>query len=213
MPSVLGQLRKPSGPTGEVLLRQMNERHSALTDWGLEQLTIRPADAALDIGCGGGRTVQKLAARAGAGRVWGVDFSETSVAAARALNADAIAAGHVAIEHASVEKLPFPDAKFDVVTAVETHYYWPDLDANFREVLRVLKPGGTFLIIIEAYRRHRFPTPSSIVMRWLLRAHFLTVAEHVQLLTAAGFVDVKPVERRWQGWLAVTARRAMGSSA
>ena len=165
------QLRKPSGRTGEAMLRSMNDRHSALTDWGLEQVAIRATDTVLDIGCGGGRTVQKLAARAA--RVWGVDFSETSVAAARALNADAIAAGRVAIEHASVEKLPFGAATCDVVTAVETHYYWPDLVANFREVLRVLRPGGTFLIIIEAYRRYRFPTPTcgaSAPTRWAISA-------------------------------------------
>ncbi|HEY6853266.1 MAG TPA: methyltransferase domain-containing protein, partial [Gemmatimonadales bacterium] len=70
------QLRKPSGRTGEAMLRSMNDRHSALTDWGLEQVAIRATDTVLDIGCGGGRTVQKLAARAA--RVWGVDFSETS---------------------------------------------------------------------------------------------------------------------------------------
>lgn len=43
--------------------------------------------------------------------------------------------------------LPFPDRSFDVVTVVETHYYWPDLPASLREILRVLEPGGTFALI------------------------------------------------------------------
>ena len=51
-----------------------------------------------------------------------------------------------------MSKLPFPDGMFDLVTAVETHYYWPDLVADMREVLRVLKPGGTFVLIAEAYK-------------------------------------------------------------
>jgi len=43
---------------------------------------------------------------------------------------------------------------FDIVTAVETHYYWPNLATNVKEILRVLKPGGTFALIAEAYRDH-----------------------------------------------------------
>lgn len=41
---------------------------------------------------------------------------------------------------------------FDLATAVETHYYWPDLNADMQEVLRVLKPVGTLIIIAEAYK-------------------------------------------------------------
>lgn len=184
----------------------MNQRHSSLTDWGLAYITVRKTDAVLDIGCGGGRTVQKLAALATEGKVCGVDFSETSVETSRATNAAAITAGRVTIELASVAKLPFADRRFDVVTAVETHYYWPDLIANLREVLRVLKPGGTLAIIAEAYRRGWFPTPSALAM-WLLRAHYLTVAQHQALLTEAGFADVKAFEDRSKGWLCMIARR------
>jgi ubiquinone/menaquinone biosynthesis C-methylase UbiE len=205
MPGLLAQMRKPTGPVGQRLLASMNHRHSTLTDWGLSHVTVRKTDAVLDIGCGGGRTVQKLAALATEGRVRGIDFSETSVETSRATNATAIAESRVSIELASVEKLPFPDRTFDLVTAVETHYYWPDLPANLREVLRVLKPGGTLVIIMEAYRRGWFPTPSALAM-WLLRAHYLTVAEHQAFLTSAGFRDVKAVEDRSQGWLCVWGR-------
>jgi SAM-dependent methyltransferase len=48
--------------------------------------------------------------------------------------------------------LPFPDGTFDMVTRVETCYYWPDLPANVREILRVLKPGGTFALIAKRNR-------------------------------------------------------------
>lgn len=47
------------------------------------------------------------------------------------------------------------DGTFDILTAVETHYYWPDLPANVRGILRVLKPGGTFALIAETYREGR----------------------------------------------------------
>jgi SAM-dependent methyltransferase len=51
-----------------------------------------------------------------------------------------------------------------VVTAVETHYYWPDLPANMREVLRVLKPGGTIALIAEVHRRRGFDAHERMVI-------------------------------------------------
>jgi SAM-dependent methyltransferase len=46
-----------------------------------------------------------------------------------------------------------PDDKFDLVTALETQYYWPDLVTDMQEILRVLKPGGALLIIVESYQK------------------------------------------------------------
>ena len=64
------QCRKPSGWLGRWVLRNMNKRHSGVTDWGLSHVSI-PRDAAiLDVGCGGGRTIAKLAAASGSGLVY-----------------------------------------------------------------------------------------------------------------------------------------------
>jgi SAM-dependent methyltransferase len=63
-----------------------------------------------------------------------------------------IAQGCVFIAQASVSKLPFKDGKFDVDTAVETQYYWPDLKNDKGEILRVLKPGGRLMIVAESYK-------------------------------------------------------------
>ena len=202
---VLRQCRKPSGALGARYLHVMNIAHSALTDWGLTHVTVRPADVCLDIGCGGGRTVRKLAATATQGRVYGIDYSEASVHASRRTNADAIAAGHVTIEPGSVNALPFPDATFDLVTAVETHYYWPDLEANLREVLRVLKPGGTLALIAETVR-DRQKNPLYFVVMPILGAAHLTIADHENVLTRAGFGDVA-VDTRANGWMCATGRR------
>src|ERR1700758_1812225 len=104
----------------------MNESHSALPDWPLTHLEIPANAAALDIGCGGGRTIEKLAQSAA--QVYGIDYAAGSVAASRSHNVRLIAEGRVFVEQASVSHLPFPDNKFDIVTAIETQYYWPNLD-------------------------------------------------------------------------------------
>jgi ubiquinone/menaquinone biosynthesis C-methylase UbiE len=199
------QVRKPSGRMGRAVLARMNLSHAGLTDWGLEQVRIEPAFTILDVGCGGGRTIHVLASRASAGRVHGVDYSEASVEASRDTNRTAVAAGRVEIQQGSVSKLPFADAMFDLVTAVETHFYWPDLPNDAREILRVLKPGGTLLVISEAYKG-RWGWLFQLAML-PMRAKLMSVDEHRAWLETAGFTDVNVVEKRGRGWICVTGRR------
>lgn len=200
------QVRKPSGWLGRRVVRAMNLSHATMTDWGLQQVTVPKNAAILDVGCGGGWTVRKLLALAPGGKVVGLDYSSASVAVSRDTNAHEIEAGRVQIEQGSVVALPFPDRSFDIVTAVETHYYWPDLPANVREVLRVLKPGGTFVLIAETYRGGPFRLLYGLVMP-LLRAAFLSDAEHRDLLTQAGFTEVETKHLSGKNWIFATGRR------
>lgn len=204
---LFGQVRKPSGWLGRRVVRTMNLSHSSMTDWGLQQVTVPKNAAILDVGCGGGWTVRKLLALAPEGKVVGLDYSSASVAVSRDTNAHEIEAGRVQIEQGSVVALPFPDRSFDIVTAVETHYYWPDLPANVREVLRVLKPGGTFVLIAETYRGGPFRLLYGLVMP-LLRAAFLSDTEHRDLLTQAGFTEVETKHLSGKNWIFATGRRS-----
>jgi len=176
------QVRKPSGWLGKRIVRAMNLGHATMTDWGLQQVAVAKNAVILDIGCGGGSTVRKLAAMAPEGHIVGLDYSVASVTVSRETNAEEIAAGRVRIEQGSVAALPFPDCTFDIVTAVETHYYWPELTANVREVHRVLKPGGTLALIAETYRGGPFRLLYGIIMP-LLRAAYLSDQEHRDLIT------------------------------
>ena len=173
-----GGLGVPAGSEAQWLVRQ-----------------VAKSAVVLDVGCGGGWTVRKLAALASEGNVIGLDYSAASVAVSRDTNAKEIEAGRVQIERGSVEALPLRDRTFDVVTAVETHYYWPDLPANVREILRVPKPGGTFALIAETYRGGPLRLVYGMVMP-LLRAAFLSDAEHRDLLTRAGMTEVATMDLR-----------------
>jgi SAM-dependent methyltransferase len=208
---LLDQCRKPKWWLGRLLLWSMNVRHSHVTDWGLKHAPLEKGFTILDIGCGGGRTIAKMAAVVGDGKVYGIDYSAASVAAARSGNAPGIEAGRVEIQQASVSQLPFPDGNFDVVTAVETHYYWPNLEADLREILRVLKPGGALVIIGETYKGRRFDILYRPVMM-LLRATYLSVSEHRNLLSAAGYSEVAVFEERGKGWICAVGRRPLQSA-
>src|SRR5882724_5761653 len=174
IPYLFIQVRKPSRWIGRPFAWIMNSSHSQLTDWGMKHIVIGKDFTILDIGCGGGRTIQKMATIATAGHVHGVDYAAGSLAAARGQNADLIRTGRVEIERASVSQLPFPDNKFDLVTAIETQYYWPDMVNDMREILRVLKPGGTLIIIAESFKGGKYDALQQPVMK-LLRTTQLSV--------------------------------------
>jgi ubiquinone/menaquinone biosynthesis C-methylase UbiE len=140
-------MRKPQGKLGNIQLKSMNKEHTPVSLWGLKHLDIKKDDVILDVGCGGGMNINRMASRAK--KVYGVDYSIESVNLSRQVNQDYIAQGRVEVLEGNVSSLPFKDNTFDIVTAFETVYFWPEIEKSFGEVKRVLKPGGKFLIGME----------------------------------------------------------------
>jgi len=201
------QCRRPSGWIGRRVARAMNISHSGLTTWGLQHVTIDRQGRVLDVGCGGGQTIRRLASLVTVGRVDGVDYAPASVAIATETNATLIQSGRVTVQQASVAHLPFADRTFDLVTAVETHYYWPEFQNSLREVGRVLRPGGQFMIVAETYRGRRSDWLYRPVMTWLFRATYLSLDEHRAALIAAGFANVQVIADRQRGWVCAIGTR------
>src|SRR5580698_6496904 len=186
------QCQNPTGWLGRLVLRNMNSRHSKLTDWGLSHASIGKQGIVLDVGCGGGRTVSKLAAIATHGKVYGIDHSKESVAMATRTNQQWIDIARVEVREASVSRLPFSDGAFDIVTAVETHFWWPALPTDLCEVLRVLKPDGRLIVIAEVYKGAAAFT-SKAVERYSEKTGMalLSMEEHRELFTDGGYSDVQ----------------------
>jgi ubiquinone/menaquinone biosynthesis C-methylase UbiE len=208
------QCQRPSGWFGRFVLWRMNASHSRLTDWALGHVVVEKRFTILDVGCGGGRTVSKLAKSATEGKVYGVDHSETSIASTTRTNARWIAVGRVDVRLASVSDLPFADDTFDLVTAVETHFWWPNLSGDMREVQRVLKPGGVLCIAAEVYKG------AGTMLSRLAEEHsgrtgmtLLSADEHRQLFTNSGYSDMQVLERRDKTWICAIGRKPQSSGA
>ena len=205
---LLSQCKRPSGSFGRMLARGMNSAHSPLTRWALGHIEVAADSAALDVGCGGGRTVDRLAKMAVDGWVVGLDYSEDSVFVSRRKNANHIRNGRVEICDASVSSIPYPDRTFDLVTAVETFYFWPTPDTDLLEVRRVTKPGGQILVACTMYKGGKYERRNQKFVNEI-NMTYLSVDEFRDLLEGSGFAEVHVFVEYDKGWICAVARKAV----
>jgi ubiquinone/menaquinone biosynthesis C-methylase UbiE len=194
---------KPRGFWGRLTMRDMNKSHSDLTDWGLSFLAFKKDDVVLDIGCGGGKTVQKISDYT-KGQVYGIDHAPTAVAESLHVNRKAIRKGQVAIVESSVSALPFGVDTFTKVTAIETIYFWPDLENDLKEIRRVMKDGGQLLIATESR------ADSQEAKEWvkIQRENGLYIPSATSLAKALKATGFHNIEANIRGeWLSVTAEK------
>ena len=191
----------PRGKVGKLILSMMNRGHRELHEWALSLVEIAPRAKALDIGCGGGSAMALLLRRCREGKVCGIDVSECGLECSARRNAKAIAAGRCEVRAGSAEAIPYPPGYFDIATAFETLYFWPDLDGAFAEVRRALKPGGTFLIANHQADPER--------AEWTDVVDNMTVRGEEEItarLARAGFAEIA-AHRSEKGWLCVIAKK------
>lgn len=100
--------------------------------------------AILDVGCNVGALIGELSRRHPQARLAGVEINATALEVARRNHPSAD------IRHSGAEAIPFPDASFDVVTCVEVLEHLPEplRPAAFREMRRVLRPGGRLVMTV-----------------------------------------------------------------
>ena len=178
------QSRQPSGWLGEIVARVMAFDTAHANRVAVERLDIQAGEAVLEIGCGHGRTLARIA-RAPCGFLAGIDPSEVMVRLARRRLRRRIEAGRAAISLAASDALPYPGARFDAALAVHVLYFWKDAIADLREIRRVLRPGGRLLL---GYR----PRDAEALATLPATVYSLRSVEETQcLLTQAGFAAVR----------------------
>ena len=199
--------RKPVGELGHQILDRMNESHESMAQWGVTHFEINEDSKILDIGCGGGRNIERFAGQISEnGRVVGIDYSEVSVEKSTKLNQDAIDAGKVNVLQGSVSEMPFYDETFDIVTGFETIYFWPDFINDLKEVNRVLKKDGLVFFCNEAvYREGQMEKYDDLVE--LLDTKIYSEDVLKESLEKTGFKDFKAYVDEEHDWICVTARK------
>ena len=140
------QFRNPHGDEGRKVLESMNDHHVPLWDFCLSKLPKSIDGAVLDVGCGGGGFLRRLSGRYPFAMLFGVDISRDALEMTMSVNSDIYDSGGLELHEASVDSLPFQDGSFDMVTAMETYFFWPDFDKGVGEISRVLSPGGVLAI-------------------------------------------------------------------
>jgi ubiquinone/menaquinone biosynthesis C-methylase UbiE len=171
---MFGRPRGLLGRLGGVIMARANRVAAAEV---VELLDVRPNDKVLEVGFGPGVGVRLLSEHAKSRYIAGIDPSKEMVAQAAARNAKAVAGGRVDLRYGSVNTLPFSDATFDKVIAINSMQVWPNATEGLREVRRILKLGGKLALGFTIHSGQS--------------SHGIT-----QLLTAAGFTNPQLVERK-----------------
>jgi SAM-dependent methyltransferase len=164
---------------------EIAEDHLPITLPVLDLMQLSSEDNVLDVGCGAGWLERLLSERVPEGRVVGMDISDEMVRRARR--------NHVALENTmfvigGVDEIPWDANFFTRAISVESAYYWPDPARGLREILRVLREGGSAWVLINYYRDNahchqwaaQFATP----------AQLLSAEDWAAIFRDAGFTDV-----------------------
>lgn len=176
------QLSRPEGVLGRIVARLMNRFNRDMSRMAIAAMEVARGDDVLEIGFGGGASLDPLLVAAGTGKVTGLDLSETMVLRAQRRFAWAVREGRLQVRLGQVEHLPFAGESFDRVLTSNTIYFWADARRALAEIFRVLRPCGRLSLafsprsVLERGRLH----PPGFILR--------DEAEVLQLVKGAGFV-------------------------
>jgi ubiquinone/menaquinone biosynthesis C-methylase UbiE len=158
---------------------------AAVNRRAVERLAPEPGERILELGCGHGRTLRRVAQCVGDGLVAGVDPSQVMLSVSRGHLRREIAAGRARVDEGDAERIPHADAAFDKAFSVNTLPFWPRVDVALRELRRVLRPGGELLLVFrERDAAALAELPASV---YTLRS----AEEVVRALAAAGFGAIR----------------------
>ena len=195
--------RKPVGELGHQILDRMNKSHETMAVWGVSHFDISQDDLILDIGCGGGVNIERFLKLTDAD-VDGLDYSEVSVSESIRRNRSSVDGGRCRVIQADVSDMPVEDESYDLISAFETVYFWPDIAETFKEVYRIIKADGQFMIAQGTDGNH--PDDE----KWLETVEGMSVYDAEELgryLLGAGFKSVNSFKKDNSHILVVIAQK------
>ncbi len=184
------QLCQPSGLFGKFMMADvLNKHNEKMNHFAVERLDIQPTDKVLDIGFGGGGTIEEMLKTIDTGKIDGIDFSQVMVEQAKQKFKSEIDSKKVSIEFGDVKQLSFVENTFDKICTVNTIYFWNEPLASLQEIKRVLKSGGKLVVgIRSADKMKELP-----VTQYNFRLYDPEAVR--DLLVEAGFINVS-IDRR-----------------
>lgn len=161
--------------------------------------SLKPGEVVVDLGCGGGLDVFLAAAKVGtSGKAIGIDMTQEMIDRARANAAKGIdgkPVPNVEFHLATIDELPLPDASVDCVISNCVINLAPDKRAVFREIARVLKPGGRLAVSDLILKRPLPPEIAEDVMAYVGCIAGAIAADDYRVgLLEAGFAEVQVVD-------------------
>ena len=156
---------------------------------------LRPGEVVVDLGSGGGLDVFLAARKVGpTGKAIGIDMTPDMVALAQK-NAAKSGLGNVEFHLGTIDRIPLPDASADVVISNCVINLAPDKRAVFREISRILKPGGRLAVSDIALKKSLPPEIANDLMAYVgCVAGAIRIEEYRRGLAEAGFADVAVID-------------------
>lgn len=199
----IDQCMKPHGEEGIQTIENMNVNHKEISEFAFECVTFNENAKIIDIGCGGGVNIEKFL-KLTSGNVDGLDYSEVSVSESIKRNSEAVENGRYNVIQANVSNMPIKNESYDLVSAFETIYFWPNITETFKEVFRIIKPYGQFMIAQGTDGNH--PDDE----KWLATVEGMSVYTAQELekyLLNAGFKSVESHVKKNEHILVVIAQK------
>lgn len=180
---------------GGLEINRMNKHHKELINWGLQFVDFENVKSALDIGCGGGKCIKEISQKTAKDtKIYGIDISKESIKKSTIENKKDVENNRVSLLTGSAEKLPFIDIYFDLITAVETIYFW-NLELSFKEIYKALNKNGKFVIINELKIKE-----NAVELTKAFDVNVYQIDEIKTLATKIGFSDCKVIEKEDSEW-------------
>jgi len=181
----MSQFAKPTGFFGRFLAKGMAWGHKDFYKNTAKILDLKNNDKYLELGFGSGIFIQKYATHVS--KIVGIDYSEDMVKLACSINKELINEGKADLRYGNVSSLPWQDNEFSAIAAIETFYFWPELDKALKEIFRVLMPGGRFVIEM-GYNKEDGLDHSKLIKKLKLKLY--NSEEITNLLKSNGFSDI-----------------------
>jgi len=164
----------------------MEKAHRPVGEQAIAQMCVSPDSRVLDVGCGSGWATRLLAGLAFNGSLTGIDISDEMIRVAREASRSF---SNIDFQVASAESLPFSDDEFTHAFSMESLYYYPGIPKALSEIHRVLKPGGSFVTVVDLYWENE--ASHQWIQDLKVPVQLLSVDEYRSLFAAAGYVNIR----------------------